>query len=679
MPDQRPRLRHRFQAGLLALLAAFAVLAGPAAAQAADPVDLQGASILDTVDALGGREAEVESTLNRLYNDSGVQLFVVYVDSFDGVPSGESWAVATATANGLGRDDILLAVATVDRNYDIRYPADFALSESQTTDIEDQFLPLLSEDDWAGAAIVAADAYRVELAGGPFPWGVVITVGVLLLAGVIVLVVIAARSRGRSRQKVAAAKLDDRQLEQRASRLLIQLDDSLKSSEQELGFAVAQFGESAAAPFATALANAKATTQDAFRLKQTLDDAVPETGEQRRAMTTRIIELCTAADAGLDAQAEAFDELRDLEAGAPDALVAVRATAAALGQRIAASAATLAELTHSYSPAAVSTLTANPDQASKLLQFVGAQATAADASLASGKRGDAAVQVRTAQASAVQAAQLLDAIDAHGARLHDATTKLDAAIADTRSDIAEASALQQGDASPQLNPAITAAAAALDHAAETSGDPVTRLADLIAANQQLEKVFGATRDAQVQRDRARVSLEGAFATARTQIDAADDFITTRRGGIGDTARTRVAEASRHLEAAVSLAVTDPVAAQSEAALATALASSAIDAAMSDVAGFGGAGGFGRAAGYGSAGYGGGRGRGNNIGADIGAAVIGGLIGSLLGGGRAGGFGGFGGGFGGGGGRSSGGFGGFGGSSRSSGGGFGGSRSSRGRF
>lgn len=658
MPHRRPRLRHLVVTGILTLMAAIAPIALPAAAHAADPIDLQGAYILDTNGAIGNRDAEVQSTLNRLYNASGVQLFVVYVDSFEGIPSGESWALATAEANGLGTNDVLLAVATVDRNFDIRYPGDFALSEAQTAAAEESFLPFLTREDWAGAAMAAADAYRVELAGGPFPWGLVTTVGLLALAGAVVLVVIAARSRHRASARVAAAQRSDRDFEQRASRLLIQLDDSLKSSEQEIGFAVAQFGEQTAAPFVTALESARACSQEAFRIRQTLDDALPETREQRRAALTRIIEICTAADAELDAQADAFDELRDLEAGAPDALIAVRAAADRLEERLAGAAATLAEITAQYSPAAVSTISGNPDQAAKLLRFVAEEAAAADSSLSDGIRGEAAVRVRTAQAAAVQAGQLLDAIDSHRGRLAEAITKLDAVLADTRSDIDLARALQSAAASPELAPAIAEANEALDRAAQASGDPVLRFSDLTRANARLESVFGATRDAQRRREHERLVLEGALATARSQIDAANGFITTRRGGIGEAARTRVAEAARHFHLAVSLAQTDPVRAQSEAALATAQASAAIDAAQNDVAGFGALSGSGRRGQHGGAGAG--------IGADIGAAVIGGLIGSLLGGGGQGGFGGGSGGFGSSSGRSSGGgFGGFGGSSRSS--------------
>ena len=151
-------------------------------------------------------------------------------------------------------------------------------------------------------------------------------------------------------------------------------------------------------------------------------------------------------------------------------------------------------------------------------------------------------------------------------------------------------------------------------------------------------------------------------TAQSTIAAAADFISTRRGAVGPEARTRLAEAQRHLDVAVDQGRDDPVTALREAHRATTLAQSALDRAQDDVStwsgGYGGGpGGFG--------GYGGGYPRRGGV--DLGSLVLGGI---LLGGGRGGGFGG--GGFGGGGG-------GLGGGGRRGGGGFGGGGTGGGRF
>ena len=63
----------------------------------------------------------------------------------------------------------------------------------------------------------------------------------------------------------------------------------------------------------------------------------------------------------------------------------------------------------------------------------------------------------------------------------------------------------------------------------------------------------------------------------------EDYITTHRGAVGAGARTRISEAHRHLEAAVSLAAGDPANALEEALEADKLAVAAIQSARNDVA------------------------------------------------------------------------------------------------
>lgn len=683
-----PSLIARAIAGVVLAVSA-AVVSAPSAAFAADPVDLNGAEIVDEVGALGSREGQAQTAIDRLYDETGVQLFVVFVDDFDGsVPADQSWADATAEANRLGNDDILLAVATVDRNYDVSYPDDFRLDENAAAAAESVFLPYLSDSDWSGAVVAAASAYEDRLNGGGFPITAILVIALAVVV-VILIVVFVARRRRSDAVTSALDRVDQKELDRRVGTLLVQLDDSVKSSEQEVGFAAAQFGDEAAKPFAAALSSAKANVAEAFRVKQQLDDAVPETDEQRRAMSLTIIELCETADRALDEQADAFDDLRALEKDAPAAITAVRTDADAVAGLIGAASSSVATLSARYSPAAVSTVTDNVAQAESLVQFARSSADTAGAAIASGDTGRAAVSVRAAQASLGQARQLVSAVDELGAGLADADARLDAAIADTRADIAAARALEAGSESASLAAAIATAESALGAAGDgPTRDPAATLAAIGAANAQLDQVFGPVRDAQQRLERARIALDGTIATARSQIDAANQFIATRRGGISDRPRTRISEATRHLDVAVSLAVSDPVAALAEAQQANAMAREATSAAQSEVDSF--------RSPYGGGSYGSGGG-----GADLGGLLTGILIGSsgsrgggMFGGGGGGIFGGGGGGYGGGGFGSR--SGGFGGSSRSGGsrsggfgsrsGGFGGGsrggggrRSSRGRF
>ena len=106
--------------------------------------------------------------------------------------------------------------------------------------------------------------------------------------------------------------------------------------------------------------------------------------------------------------------------------------------------------------------------------------------------------------------------------------------AETEKDLAEArSLIAAGDRSglrPQIaraEAALTSADAAL--AGDGAPDPLAALRQLEEADIALEQALSVARDAQTQDRRAAAALDQALMTARSTIDAADDFINTRRG------------------------------------------------------------------------------------------------------------------------------------------------------
>jgi hypothetical protein len=174
------------------------------------------------------------------------------------------------------------------------------------------------------------------------------------------------------------------------------------------------------------------------------------------------------------------------------------------------------------------------------------------------------------------------------------------------------------------------------------------------------------QDREARQQRRLQMAATALTSARGHVDRAVDYITTRRHGVGRTARTRAAEAEAQLAEAERLAASDPDASLAAAQRATQLADEAYRRAASQFDAWDAA--NGPVAGpYRPP---------SSAGADIAGAVLGGIIGGILaGGGRGSGWGGspWGGPMsGGGGGRHGGGFGlpgGFGGGGRSGGGGF----------
>ncbi|WUF75394.1 TPM domain-containing protein [Streptomyces nojiriensis] len=653
--------------------------AGAVPAWAEDPVTLsQQGQITDLVGALGDRQGAVTAALDKLYADRRIQLFVAYVRDFSG-RSAQSWADATAQRNGLGQNDVLLAVATGARQYAYSADVDSGFTEQQLAAVAQTAIePALKQNDWAGAAIGAANGYNAVLGGQPVPVPT-ITPGPANPggkesgesgAGDFVLPVVAVGAAGalaaytytrRKRRDAAGGgrgtttgpgwpegapdRLPLPELDASAKTLLVETDDAVRTSTEELGFASAQFGEEAARPFVVAVAYAKDELTHAFRLRQQLDDAYPEDDATRRRMLDEIVARCTEANRRLDAESADFDRLRDLEKNAPQALASVEEGYLDLTGRAATAEATLTALARRYADSASAPVATNAEQAKDRLLFTATNLGLAHAAVDAGENGTAAVHVRAAEAAVDQAATLVDAVERRAQELAEAAGKLPGSLTETDTDLADARGLltgtAEGTSTADLRGRIGRAEAVLADVRreEAAGryDPIDALRRVEEADAALDEALAGARERESGRQRAVALLDQALLAARSSIGAATDYITTTRGAVGSQARTRLAEAGRHLERAVSVAAADPAGALAEAQRADGLARQAQELAEQDVRAFQDP--------YAGRRHGGGQG----------GAVLGGIIlGEILRGG-GGGFGGFGGGggdgFGGGGGGS----------------------------
>ncbi|PPG55488.1 hypothetical protein C5C27_14525 [Rathayibacter sp. AY2B7] len=655
------------------LIAAVLALVPATAATAESPVSFSSSTVLDSVGVLSsGETAEIEQASRALYDQHRVQLFVAFVDSFTDPSDRAAWADETATRNGLGTDDVLLAVAVDARQYQVSVAQGFALDDAQVSSLQsDDIEPRLADGDWAGAAVAAADGIGQRLdapsAGESLGSGLLIALGVLaalVVVGLVVLLLVR-RARKRRAQEAVEASIDE--LATRAGSALVHADDAVRTSEQEVGFAEAQFGADATGAFREALVTAKRLLGEAFTLQQRLDDTEPETDQERRDGYQRILQLCADAEQTLDERASAFEELRDLEKNAPQVAAALSARAAEVGDRLPSARARLAELASRYAPTAIDDVGDDADQAEDRLRFTRDQLAGAQQALQAGDSGRAAVLLRAGQQAAEQASGLVDAVATRGDELQKAEASLAGRIAEIRADVAQGRALaaspdaESAAQAQNVAAAVASTEAALDDveraASVRPNDPLALLEALTAADATIDAAVGGFRDAQAQRERERAALGAELTSARSRVSAAEDFIAARRGAVGSEARTRVAEAARSAEYAERIAATDPREALASAQRASQLAQQALERARAD------AGAYSAPNAVGSP-YGG----------DTTGAFLGGiLVESLLGGGRRSGY--RSGGFGGGG--FSGGFGGGGSSRRSGGGGFGGGRSSGG--
>jgi hypothetical protein len=583
-----------------ALAAAAVVLLSPLAASAEPPVDFAGAYVVDESGVLGGNTAGIESALDELFDRAQVSMFVVYVDTFDDPSDPALWADTTAALSGFGPDDVLLAVAVDDRQYRLN---DELLFDDQFERVSTRIETELRSDDWEGAALEAADAIGDELAGeSPVDPGsaepdttdgegdgipILPILGGAAVVGVGIWGVSRLVKRRRGVDPAAPVeKLDQKQLDQRAGSLLVRLDDALQSNEQELGFAQAQFGEKATAAFQAALTEAAAQVKEAFAIRQRLDDATPETADEKRSLTTEIIRLCEAASASLAAQSADFEQLRQLETHAPEVLETVATAHAGLPGRVDAAASTVETLTKKFGAAAVSSVEDGIAQSRELVAFAASAIAEARAAIAAGKTSDAAVAVRGAQQAVGQVERAVAAIDALAAGLPALVERLAAAVADVESDLAEARAGLPAAAPEVAEPLRSAVAAAEKALAGVAGrDPAAAIGDVERVNAGLHDALGKLRDAAAQAERAKAQLARVTTEAQAAVAATQEFIAMRRGAVGATARTRLAEAERQLTQALTAARTDPVEALRSAQQSVALATSAMQSAQSDVAAF----------------------------------------------------------------------------------------------
>ncbi|MGN7221915.1 TPM domain-containing protein [Curtobacterium flaccumfaciens] len=632
-----------------ALVAMLIVLAPAATAHATAPVDLGGAYVLDEADALtASQQSKVEQAVQDLYSETQTQLFVVFVPSFTDPTDHTEWGRAVLEQNQIDTDGILLSVAVDERNYDVQQTNETAISSSDVENaVNDSLLPELKQGDWSGAAVAFADGLTQSQAPVDLTW-----LWILLLVVVVGLIVVVLVIRTRNKRRTAAAtkaqeaSLAD--LERTAGGALVTIDDELRTAEQEVGFASAQFGPDAAKPFADAVQAAQREVRKAFTIRQQLDDEIPDTPQQRAEWANQIIVICERAHAAIEEQTEAFDQLRSLEDGIEDAAASLAQAVAAAPASVGAAAAALDRVRARYTGRTLATVANNVDQAHQVLAFATERSNAATASIAAGDKGEAVVAVRDAQHALAQVQQLTDGALAAERSFDEATARAEAMRIDIQGDVAAARSLRSGG--PDLAAAVTRAEAVLRQGLDPK-DPVAAVDALTRANTEIDQAIAAARGAEEQRQRATQALDAALRDARNRISQARDYVSLHRGGIGPTARTRLSEAQRAYDDAVELAPSNPGQALNAARAAEQYAAAAMDAANDDLGGWGG-------------GQGGGGG-----GAQLGGLVTGLVLGGLLGG-RGGSYGGGsfgGGGFGGGGGFSGGG--GFGGGGGGGGGGF----------
>ncbi|MFF7185368.1 TPM domain-containing protein [Streptomyces sp. NPDC008222] len=409
------------------------------------------------------------------------------------------------------------------------------------------------------------------------------------VAAVAVAVYTSVRRRRRTRTRTTpggrvptVVPLDE--LDRRARRLLVETDDCVRTSREELRWAAAQLGDEAIRGHEQALQDAASELAASFGIRQRLDDG--EGGA--RALLEQIVARCKAAGRRLDAQAPGFDRTRALERTAREALERAEAQARESVARAAETDDTLAGLRERYALSACLPVAAHQDVAKDRLAFAASCLHRGHRAVERGETGDATALLRAAEAAVGQA----DLLTAGVARLAAALTKaahvLPAALTATETDLAQAAAepartdlrtrTAQGRAlvaelrgepgakapadGEDTSGDETAAggrlraqgpgAAAGGRKAEGPGAVGRGVLDPVRALRRIEEVTAGLDRASHRRPEGASALDRldrALLVARGSVGAAADYVTTHRGAVGCEARTRLAEAERRLRSA----------------------------------------------------------------------------------------------------------------------------------
>ena len=387
------------------------------------------------------------------------------------------------------------------------------------------------------------------------------TAGITFLVIVVAAVTIGLLMLFRRREgakPTSASGLD--QAETRAGVALVRADQALSASDDELGFAVAQFGETATADFAAALDTARGKVTQAFRLRQLLDDAVPESAQKRREYALQIVALCESAEATLDAQNHDFSRLRSDEANAPAAIASLRTRIAAASARLDDTDVTLQRVLATYEPTLAEAEASAIGDARRYLEAATTATDTAESGVSPAGVNTVASDLAEAERALHEGIRSLDSVETVAVRLDDAARALSTLIDTSTADVAEARV--QRDAAPDAD---TGAAIidAIDDIERTLADisatrainPIRDLDTLGAAVASLDTALASARNQAQRLEHARVALEGTLVSARSQV-AVVHALTREGRRVGADARTRLAEAEREL--AIAEAEADPV-------------------------------------------------------------------------------------------------------------------------
>jgi hypothetical protein len=348
---------------------------------------------------------------------------------------------------------------------------------------------------------------------------------------------------GRRKREQDELDAQDADLARRAQKALVETDERIRLTTDELAFAEAELGPNATKDLREALEAVRTHLQEAFQLHQLNHDEIPDTPEELRTRNARIVQLCDWAEDLLDDRTESLARPIERARRAPEIIAKVRADAARLRVRIPDARATVERLSARYSEHALIQVQNNPVEAEQLLGFAEHSAGVAERRREAGQREQANMALEAATESVRRAETLLDAVETFEVEALRAESTLAAIVEDSRDDLVVALREPQSPAVSAAIAELQAALAALP-AAGVNTDPFEQLTRLREANAGLDAAIAAARERAARPIPPLEHVRHAIDDADRQLAVARDIIAGHRGWIGADARTRLAEAER---------------------------------------------------------------------------------------------------------------------------------------
>ena len=561
--------------------------------------------VTDETGALSAEEkSQLEQKITQLQKDEHLTLFVYITDELGTDPE----SFAGQAVKDKGPNSAVYALSIQDRKMGVQTGKDWP--QGRLDQMYDAAYDKLASDEYGASAVALADAALGNSASNSSASD---SSGLAWLGGGAAAIVAAGggimyysrrNTKKNNAQTLESAReiapsdtdqlnrLPLETLDQLAQEELVSTDESIRRGKEELNIALSEFGPERVRPFTKAMNHSTSTLQKAFHLRQRLDDAVPESPAERRQMLVEIVSSCGQADDALDAQAEEFAKMRDLLIHSDEKLDELTQRTVGLRARLPEAESTLAGLKCNFDKHVLSSIADNPelaaaslDEAEKLLDKArGVQAQPA------GQQGPLVGLIRDIEHACEMTDRLISGVENAEENIATARGNLEALIAEVEGEINEARELErqgkaQGTAADwdKLEDLLGRAGTAVNEA-KTHGqqDPLGQHTALTSIDTQLDEALDRVREKTSTHARQLDLFRQQISVAESNIQAAEDLISSRGRIIGSGARTALADAKRLHAQALHTERSDIRAALQSSREAVAAAQAALQRAKDDM-------------------------------------------------------------------------------------------------